>query len=210
MKKKSTSWGLIAVVLYFFFPVGIWLMVKKITGEKHRYAENGKALRVFAVVLLFLALSTVLMYAAGELQFEDGSNELAGVILVCLFFTIPGIFVYWKADRYIRRGKRYKDCIYDLVSKDSVELDTVAAELRISTQDVVADFQEMISAGHIYGAYIDMRTRTLVKKPIVRPKREFVCPCCGAKNSVEVNAVIRCEYCDSVLQSDIGQVKTGI
>ena len=44
MQKKSFSWGIIALMFFLFFPIGIWMLVKKMTDEKFNYIKNGKSL----------------------------------------------------------------------------------------------------------------------------------------------------------------------
>lgn len=52
MQKKSASWGAITLWLIFFFPVGIFLIIKKVTNEKFSYIKNGKALKNLGIVLM--------------------------------------------------------------------------------------------------------------------------------------------------------------
>ena len=39
MQKKSISWGNIILMFIIFFPIGIWLLVKKMTTETLDYIK---------------------------------------------------------------------------------------------------------------------------------------------------------------------------
>ena len=44
VQKKSFSWGIIVLMLFLFFPVAIFMIIKKMTDEKFNYVKNGKSL----------------------------------------------------------------------------------------------------------------------------------------------------------------------
>lgn len=199
LKKKVKSWGLIFILMYFLFPVGIWMMVKKVTSERSRYLQNGKVLKYFAYVLLVMVPLSVIMEINGELQQINGAGVVGTAVILALIFGISGMFTLKKGNYYMNRGKKYIDCISALTPQRSVSLDQVAAELKLPYHEVVSDFQEMIAMGVAGNVMLDMNVRQLVSQVISKPLREVECPYCGAKAKLPVGTSGKCEYCDSLL-----------
>lgn len=50
------SWPLVIFLLFFFFPVGIPLMVIKVTSEKMKYSENAIVMKIVGVLLIAISL----------------------------------------------------------------------------------------------------------------------------------------------------------
>lgn len=82
MQKKSFSWGIIALMFFLFFPIGIWMLVKKMTDEKFNYIKNGRSLKILAWILIGFAVMYLIMGITGELETEDGSSVVGGVIVM--------------------------------------------------------------------------------------------------------------------------------
>ena len=92
MQKKSFSWGIIALMFFLFFPIGIWMLVKKMTDEKFNYIKNGKSLKILAWILIGFAVMYLIMGITGELETEDGSSIVGGVIMMLMIFGGGGAF----------------------------------------------------------------------------------------------------------------------
>ena len=107
MQKKSFSWGIIALMFFLFFPIGIWMLVKKMTDEKFNYIKNGKSLKILAWILIGFAVMYLIMGITGELETEDGSSVVGGVIVMLMIFGGGGAFALYKAHSYIKKGTKY-------------------------------------------------------------------------------------------------------
>ena len=86
MQTKSFSWGIIVLMLFLFFPVGIYMLVKEVTSEKFYMAKNGKALKIIGWALIGFAAMYLLMSLSGELDTEYGAPTVSEIITVEVFF----------------------------------------------------------------------------------------------------------------------------
>lgn len=213
MQKKSFSWGVIIVMFFVFFPVGIWMLVKKMTDEKFNYIKNGKSLRVLAWVLIGFAALYLIMWITGEFTTINGSGVAGSVIMMILIFGGSGAFTFYKANSYIRKGTKYQRYISIINSSHDRLIDRIAAAYPTSFEQAAKDLQSMLDDGYFTNAYVDLNRRELimpktaavnivVNQPAVaaNPQTKSVkCKNCGATNTVVPGAANECEYCGSPL-----------
>lgn len=197
MKQKTYSWTTIGIWLFFFFPVGIPLLVKKVTTEKDHYIQNGNGVKKLGIVILCFTVISIILYAAGELQLTEDSNQVT--VLISMFIMLPacGLFCMYKGRQISARGKRYDDLIPYLALNPYQNLDTLASELKIPLQTVIADLKYLMQVGYISNVYIDMPNRRLCVKQVTPETFTVICPHCGGKNDIALNTPAKCEYCDS-------------
>ena len=76
-KNKSPSW--IAIVLWFIFlwPVGVYLIWKKLSSDKAAAMKNSKVLRVIGIVFIFFGV--VMLSEIGN----DAGTALFGFFILC-------------------------------------------------------------------------------------------------------------------------------
>lgn len=199
MKKKTSSWTSISVWLCFFFPVGICLLVKKVAAEKDRYVQNGKSLKILAIVLFCLIPVYIIMAVTGELEFNEGTNSIGTMIIMLLSFAVCGAFSFYKGNQFIVRGTRYTECRAQLTVQQAIDIDPIAIELRIPFDTVAADLQGLVDVGYLQNVHVNLIDRKVVTNRPVRPTRTVTCPHCGGKSDIEVGTAAKCEYCDSPL-----------
>ena len=108
MQKKSFSWGIITLLLIFFFPVGIFMIVKKVTTEHFNYAKNGKSLKTLGWILLCFAAIYLLMFMTGDLVTEDGGSIVGPILVVIFLFGGGGILSLIKGNHYIKKGTVFR------------------------------------------------------------------------------------------------------
>ncbi|MDD3192468.1 MAG: TFIIB-type zinc ribbon-containing protein [Oscillospiraceae bacterium] len=211
MQKKSTSWGIIALWLILFFPVGIFFIVKKMTGDKFSYIKNGKALKNLGVVLICFAGLYLIMLFTGDLT--------AGPVLsIILIFGGSGALCLYKGMEYIKRGTKYNRYVAIINASNDLLVDNIAAAVPTTYDQAVKDIQSMLDDGFFMNAYLDLNKRELIMakaapQPNVIANNMFVgsqgatnnqphsvkCPNCGATNTVVPGAKNECEYCGSPL-----------
>lgn len=218
MHKKSTSWGIIALWLILFFPVGIFFIVKKMTGEKFNYIKNGKSLRVLGYILLGLAGIYLIMGLTGELKTEDGSSIVGGVIVAEIIFGGGGALCVFKGMEYIKRGAKYNRYVSIINASNDLLVDNIAAAVPTTYDKAIADIQSMLDAGFFMNAYLDLNKRELIMAKVApqpsvavntgytgsqgavdNQPRSVKCPNCGATNTIVPGAKNECEYCGSAL-----------
>lgn len=213
MQKPSYSWGLIVAMLFVFFPVGIWMLVKKMTTEKFNYVKNGKSLSVLGWVLIGLAVIYLIMGVTGELKTDDGSSVVGIIVMILIIFGGGGAFALYKANSYIKKGTKYNRYISVINSNNDMLIDNIAAAYPTTYEKAAEDLQAMIDDGYFMNAYIDLNQRKVVMptKPVdnvavntntagtdTQP-RTVKCSNCGATNTLIAGSVNECEYCGTAL-----------
>ena len=214
MQKKSFSWGIIALMIFLFFPIGIWMLVKKMTDEKFNYIKNGKSLKILAWILIGFAVMYLIMGITGELETEDGSSVVGGVIVMLMIFGGGGAFALYKAYSYIKKGTKYNRYVSIINSSNDTLIDNIAAAYPTSFEQAAKDLQSMLDDGYFMNAYVDLNRRELIMPPKATTVNVAVnqntspsygqptsvkCKNCGATNTVVPGTVNECEYCGSPL-----------
>ena len=214
MQKKSFSWGIIALMFFLFFPIGIWMLVKKMTDEKFNYIKNGKSLKILAWILIGFAVMYLIMGITGELETEDGSSVVSGVIVMLMIFGGGGAFALYKAHSYIKKGTKYNRYVSIINSSNDTLIDNIAAAYPTSFEQAAKDLQSMLDDGYFMNAYVDLNRRELIMPPKATTVNVAVnqntspsygqptsvkCKNCGATNTVVPGTVNECEYCGSPL-----------
>ena len=214
MQKKSFSWGIITLLLIFFFPVGIFMIVKKVTTESFNYAKNGKYLKTLGWILLCFAGIYLLMFMTGDLVAEDGGSIVGPMLVVIFLFGGGGILSLIKGNEYIKKGTKYNRYVSIINSSNDTLIDNIAASYPTTYEKATEDIQSMIDDGYFMNAYIDLNRRELimpqrsvsvnvtVNQNTVHADAQptsIKCKNCGATNTVVPGAVNECEYCGSPL-----------
>lgn len=214
MQKKSFSWGIIALMFIVFFPIGIWMLVKKMTSEKFNYIKNGKSLKVLAWILIIFAAIYLMMLITGDLEAEDGSSVVGSLIMMIMLFGGGGAFALYKAHSYIKKGTKYNRYVSIINSNNTTLIDTIAVAYPTTYEKAAEDIQSMIDDGYFMNAYIDLNRRELIMPQksvsdnitvnqnsthIDAQPMSIECKNCGATNTVVPGAVNECEYCGSPL-----------
>ena len=217
MQKKTFSWGIIIVMFILFCPIGIWMLIRKINGEKLGYSKIGKSLKIAGWVLLGFALIYLMMGITGELELEDGSSTVGSVITSLLIFGGSGLLCLKKGSFYLERGTKYNRYLAIIHAGNDLKIDNIAASYPTTFEEAVQDLQEMIDAGYFSNSYIDVNRRELVmpKNPTTNnlnnttvfttptesteQLRPSSCPNCGAPNTKATSTLVECEYCGSML-----------
>lgn len=198
MNKRTSSWLVVGILLYLFFPVGIWMLVRKVKGEKHRCRENGKALKILSWVLFVVAGCCLFTGIMDVLEFQNATMEV-GILLPCLLLIGGGVWSLKEGQKLTKLGERID--LYELQFEQAgvLDLDPVAAELKIPYEKLVSDLKEMIDEGYVDNAFIDLSARCLTQK--VRRSRTYVvnCPHCGGTSEIPKGENAVCSYCGSAL-----------
>ncbi|MGI6268990.1 MAG: hypothetical protein ACOYKJ_00415 [Candidatus Howiella sp.] len=219
MQKKSFSWGIIIVMLIVFFPVAIYMIIKKMTDEKFNYIKNGKSLKILGIVLLcFAGLYLIMGLTDGFQPNEDGSSVVGGVIVCELIFGGCGALCLIKGMKYIKRGEKFNRYVSIINASNDLLIDNIAAAVPTTYDKAITDIQSMLDAGFFMNSYLDLNKRELIMKKTVSQASVTVnavyagsqggensqphsvtCPNCGATNTVVPGAKNECEYCGSPL-----------
>ena len=208
------SWPVIILALIIFWPVGLFLIIKRFSIDKRAaVSAGGKGLKALGIGLaIFGAIGVVACISE-----PDG----AGGAVVAFFFVLGGILLVKKAKKLSKEAESIKQYLSIIVNGKVHQLDSVAAATGKSYDVVKAEVQKMIQNGYLKNAYINENTREVVlpgavtatptatpvfanplqaAAPVQQPQPKIVaCPCCGANNTI-YGASGECEYCGSPIK----------
>jgi hypothetical protein len=217
-QKKSTSWGVIILLLIIFWPVGLFLLYKKITGDKAEALKNSKILNTFGWVFMAFAIIYLFMIITGDAKTEGGSSAVGSLMVAFVFFGGGGAFMIYAAKKMKANAEKFKKYIAIVINNNETSIDNIAAAIPTSYEQATKDLQKMIDNGYFENAYIDVSNREIVlpnkstvqthstsnvqmNSPVNEPQiNAVVCRNCGANNKVVEGQVCECEYCGSMLK----------
>ena len=201
--KKGTSWGWIVFWFILFWPVGVFLLFKKLTVDKSATMKGGKVLSIVSFILMGMGAIYLIM------AFTEDSSMIAAAIV----FGAPGVWLFFKARKTKATGERYKKYISIVINQSQTSIDNIASAVGVTYEVATKDLQKMIDTGYFTGAYIDVTQREIVlaktaPQQVSAPsmpsavqvqERVVACGSCGANNRV-TGQIGECEYCGSHLQ----------
>lgn len=202
------SWPVIILALCFFWPVGLYLLIKRSSLDKTAVMRNssGKGLKITGIVLIVF----------GGFGIIGSFNPFDfGMLVVFLFFILGGIVLINKAKKIKTEGENIKQYLSIIVNGNVRQLDTIASTTGKSYDVVHKDVKKMIDKGYLKNAYIDEGVREVVlTNSVPAPQNNInfaaansapiqskivACPCCGANNTI-LGDICECEYCGSPLK----------
>jgi hypothetical protein len=205
--KTPTPWALIVIAFILFWPIGIFLLLRRLKTDKSAVLKNSKRVAIISYVLFGLGVMYAIAAVTGEIQ----------MLIMAILCICGGFWLRMTSKKMKETGERYRKYI-DLIANQSIySIDTIANLSGLSYEQVSADLRQMIEAGYFSGAYIDDLTRSIVLpqqhqatshtafEPVTQAAESsqrsvVVCSSCGAKGSVIAGQITLCEYCDSPLQ----------
>lgn len=212
--KKSSSWTVVILLLIFFWPIGLYLLYKKVTGDKTAALQNSKVLNTVGWVFAVLAVIYIFMAVSGGMETSDALGAF-------VFFGAGGALMIYGAKRMKKNSEKLKKYISIVINNNQTSIDNIAAAIPIDYEQAKNDLQKMIDNGYFQGAYIDTANREIVlptnenSQPMnisedTAPRENenmsqpgfkvVICKNCGANNKVIEGTVCECEYCGSPLQ----------
>lgn len=200
------SWPVIILALCVFWPIGIFLIVKRVSVDKKTAMGAGKLINGIAIASYCIAgIGFVACLGDGF-----GSDD----ITMILFFGIAGFALQKVSQKIKKDADDVKKYLSVIVNSNEKQIDVIASSMGKSYDVAKNDIQKLINKGYLKNAYINEGTReiilpnnnvggqagTVVNNTTVNVATKIVaCPCCGANNTI-IGNVGECEYCGSPLQ----------
>jgi len=200
-KGKTMSWGWVIFWLIIFWPVGIFLLIRKIYGEKATTLEKGKMKITISYVLIGIGVIYLLMTFT-----EDRSD----MIIAAILFGGGGAWLNHSGRKMKLIGERYNNYSAIILNQYQVSIDYIASAIGLPYETVEQDLQKMISFGYFSDAYIDVADKSIVlhkseesqfaeqESSVTIPVQVITCDSCCANNKV-TGQFGECEYCGSPL-----------
>lgn len=213
-EKSSTPWAIIIFFLMCFPPVGLFLALRKVTIETHKYNKNSRTLSKVSWFLIIYGVISLLMFASDSLS-EEIEQSLAGPIGLSIVFIIMGAILFFTSKWLKTRDLKFTRYMNIIDSQYGGYIDDIAEAFPISYEVAYTDLQKMINCGFfeegthlnpgsriifIPGKTVDMESSSSE----IKEDQELLvvkCPNCGATNAIPAESSAPCEYCGSILQS---------
>ncbi|MDR1961952.1 MAG: hypothetical protein LBQ16_06690 [Gracilibacteraceae bacterium] len=191
-RKKTVTLGLILLII-FFPPLGIGLLIYRLASNKTVFYEDGAALTKTGWVLAVIA--TFCLFGRWPPGF--------------FFFGSLGVVILAYGYHARQKGKKFHQYALIVENSGTSPISSIAAAMGVSQAEAVADLTKMIEQGYFEKAYIDNSTGELVvlsvggdaKAEKAKHKR-VVCAGCGAAATVPAGRPALCEYCNSPLDTN--------
>jgi hypothetical protein len=200
------SWPTIIIALCVFWPVGVYLIIKRVSVDKKTAMGAGKLIGGIGIASYCIAgIGFIACLSDGF-----GSDDI-GLIL---FFGIAG-FVLQKVSNKIKKdAEDVKKYLSVIINGNERQIDVIASSMGKSYDVAKNDIQKLINKGYLKNAYINEGTREIIlPNNNIQGQSEVIsnattnnvatkivaCPCCGANNTI-VGDVGECEYCGSPLK----------
>lgn len=201
------SWPVIILALCFFWPVGVCLIIKRVSTDRKTAMSAGKLIGGLGIASYCIAALGLLVCISDGFAGED--------VVMILFFGAAGFALRKVAKKIKAEAENVKQYLSIIVNGNVRQLDTIASTTGKSYDVVHKDVKKMIDKGYLKNAYIDEGMREVVlpnsgtapqsnvnvAATNVAPVQSKIvaCPCCGANNTI-YGDMGECEYCGSPLK----------
>lgn len=198
MKRKILlPWIIIIIALFVFWPIGAYLIYRKITNDRMELLKNSGSLNKAGLIFMVIGF---IIFACFSLA---GNPDLHTYAKGGVFITSGGVVMFYFGVAINRTAKRYRNYIQIIINDGQKNLGEIAKEMHLGPSKVERDLQSMIALGYFGDTYIDYVNDQIVikqKEPDNPPESEglipVICRNCGGRNSALAK---RCQYCDSPL-----------
>lgn len=205
--KKSTPWGVIILLLIVFSPIGIYLLISKLTIIKAAALKNSRTLSIIGWILIVFCVYFLIMAATGNVKTYSTSNISGSIIYAFVFYGGGGTFMVYFAHKMRVNALKFKKYIFIVGNQKQTSLDKIAVAIPTTYEKACTDLQHMINIGYFVDAYLDTNNRQIVlpnrkqseDASLQQQIKAIECKNCGANNNVIVGQVYKCEYCDSIM-----------
>lgn len=200
------SWPVIILSLCIFWPIGVFLIIKRVSTDRKTAMGAGKLIGGLGIASYCIAALGLLVCITDSFAGED--------VVMILFFGAAGFVLRKVAKKIKTEAEDVKQYLSVIINGNVRQLDTIASTTGKSYDVVYKDVKKMIDKGYLKNAYIDEGLREVVL-PNSNPDPQntvnetanatpvqfkiVACPCCGANNTI-YGEMGECEYCGSPLK----------
>lgn len=216
---KSTSWGFVIFVLIIFWPVGLYLVYKKLNETRSLTLKDGKGFRTVGWIFIVLEICVLIGYV------NEGYIDFLSILISLFFLGGPGALMFYISNLKKKKSAKLKRYIAMISNNYETSIDNIATAIPTDYDSAVNDLNKMIDKGFFENAYIDASARKIILPQnkliqLVAQQQEYenallqskigqlnlkltkvvVCKSCGANNQVKEGQISRCEFCGSYLK----------
>lgn len=130
IKTKSHSWGLVIFLLIIFWPVGVYLLVRKLNADKKASLSSGKSMMVWGWIIA--GMGVISWTTLIEDVFFSGTFGT-------LFFISVGLSLVYIGKRTSINSVKYKKYIDMIVNRKVKSIATISSAIPVSHDIAVKD-----------------------------------------------------------------------
>lgn len=211
MQKNYLPWIVVWIALFFFLPLGVYFLIRKVTVEKHRYVQNGRTLSILGYVCFGFALFYTISLVTGIAETTQPRDNVTSILTLWVIFGAIGALCVYKGQSYVKRGKKFNRYSALIASNNDPMIDNIAAAYPTTYEQAYEDLETMIEYGFFPGATLNPAAREIrfsaaqssapSKGESALPQITVLCPNCGAKNKIHAGTVQNCVYCQTPLKA---------
>lgn len=204
------NWIVIFFALFWFTPIGIILLFRKISLHRRNLFKAGNITIGFGI--LFAIIGYAFKYALEKVEFYAGDVEI--IIFLMLLNFILGALLLTIGTLTKLKARRYRKYISLVVNQKVTDINEIKNKIKLSYNRTVKDLDTLISQRYLERYVLDLNQNKiyLPEELMEKLKREEAerqykekytrpvqCPNCGANNLLE-DKVGRCDYCNSYIK----------
>lgn len=217
------QWWAIILGFILFWPIGLALLIWRITRSRKLMLKSGNAIRIIGIIILvFFALVTLGVIVDPEAGFDV-------FIVFCIFFFLPGFLLYRYGRKLRMESNMTKEYIQLIVNEHYRSVEEIARRRQMNPAQVRDDLNKLIEKNFLPNATLNQQTDRIefltaeepnrgqdteetsnasteaaatkdvssTKAPASKPK-SVTCSGCGANNMLTAGSG-ECEYCGTSL-----------
>ncbi|QNO16552.1 hypothetical protein HYG86_18120 [Alkalicella caledoniensis] len=203
------SWPVIVLAFIFFWPVGILLLITRLTKDRKTSMVAGKGLSILGYILVALYSLFFIMVLVGEFPGEELFVLLAfGVLLL-----LPGVLLVRFGRKLVKQSAVFKKYLNLIINHRMSSIEEIATSMQKDIGSVRKDIESMIDKNFLPNAFIDqnlyIRVPSVEQQVAVEDQphssqpskvtRNVTCNGCGANNIIIEGETTECEYCGASL-----------
>ncbi len=162
-QRQTYSWTIVIIALIVFWPIGIFLLIGKLTNDRSAsFGAGSFIIKFVGGVLLFFGFMGI--------WYGIDTGEMTGAIGMIVIFGLPGFWLWKKGRKTKANGIKYKAYINYVVNNEVREVVELSNLMHLSQEQVVNDINDMISKGMLGRARLNLNTGVIqFPKPKPRP-----------------------------------------
>lgn len=164
-KLSVYSWPTIIISLAVFFPLGLFLLCKRISIEKMKLVDYSYMVQGIGGALFTTCFVYVLALASGVAQPIDQLSFTASVFAAIICGLAVGGLSMLISKQMKIRGEEYLGYVACIGDDKMTALSDIGQKMNKSTAQVATDVKKLMAHGFFAGSYVDDVTGTIVSYP---------------------------------------------
>jgi len=228
--QKPYSLGAIIVLLIFFWPVAVYMIISNLMASSAQMSQNAAtaeyvapqtraravkpknftALKIIGGILL--AFGILFVTVAVWMAIDDPAEELRTSVTVSIVFLIvliaPGAGLIWIAKAQGNKSRLKCRYVEIINHSDDLSIAGLGKQTGQTEQQAFKLIEEMLAQRYFPNCYID-RENMMFCFPKIEDAYKYGyqtavlnCPSCGAKNVLIAGTVRKCGHCGSPVKAE--------